>query len=225
MNLNEATFTPIEGGDATFELVDEATFDLVGPPETPTLEEQERRVQEMLEREGIASAEAAFLSGEIKYVISSNVRSIQYLWINPDGSRLEQLFVGFVDGSLYQYLDVPFEVARDMYHASSYGTAVWDLLRVRGTVYGHQFDYAIVSGNRVWHNAGDDSIARHESLPRAGEPFDNYHPALNWRGAKGMAGNPNAGVNLGKRGGSRKVAAFTPVKAAVGHIKPAGPFA
>lgn len=227
-----ARFTPhnqrnAHVNDATFTLdnshVNDATFELQPLPGVPTLDEQEQTTQEMLERDGVAAAEAAFLGGEIKYVLSSNVRSIQYLWLNPDGSSLEQLYVGFTDGSIYVYFGVPFDVARAMYGASSYGKAVWSLLRERGTVYGHQYEYALVSGGRVWYNAGDHSQARHESLPKSGEPYKGYHSSLNWRAARGTAGDPKAGVNLGKRGGSKKVSIFTPVKASLGHLKPAGP--
>lgn len=224
---NDAVFTPIPDA-ATFELVsDEATFELVTPEsEAREAEREEDAVQRMLEKEGLASAEADFLAnGSIQYVLSSNVHAIQYLWLNPDGSLLQQLYVTFKDGSLYAYYDVPIDVARQLYHASSYGKAVWDLLRQRGTVYGHQYTYALVSGARVWYDAGVHSQGRHESLPKSGEPFVGYHSEKNWKRAKGMAGNPNAGVNLNQRGGSRKVSIFTPIQAKVGHIKPSGPFA
>jgi hypothetical protein len=206
--------------------VEDAQFNLVIDEGRKTEAEEEADVKALLEREGISSAESDFLgNGTILYTISSNVFSIQYLWLNPDGSPLNQLYVAFRDGSLYAYYDVPLEVARQMYHANSYGKAVWQLLRQEGSVYGHKFAYALVSGNRVWYDAGKDSQGRHESLKKKGEPFKGYHPATNWEGAKGRAGSPTAGVNLNKRGGtSRKVQIFTPIQARTSHIPPAGPF-
>jgi hypothetical protein len=47
-------------------------------------------------------------------------------------------------GSMYAYLDVPARVFERMKRAVSKGKFVWDELRVRGTVYGHQYRYMLV---------------------------------------------------------------------------------
>ncbi len=54
-------------------------------------------------------------------------------------------------GPLYQYRNVPPEVFLKLHEAASKGAAVWDLLRIRGTLSGHQYDYALVgiTGNYV----------------------------------------------------------------------------
>src|SRR6185369_2636615 len=77
----------------------EATFELDVPPlpQPRTEEEEQQSVQEMLEREGYASAEAAFLAGNVHYVISSNVQYFQYLFLYPDGQPENELIVGFKD--------------------------------------------------------------------------------------------------------------------------------
>lgn len=49
-------------------------------------------------------------------------------------------------GPTYSYLDVPFRVYNQMREAQSKGKFVWDQLRVRGTVYGHQYQYKLVTG-------------------------------------------------------------------------------
>lgn len=211
-----ATFTPV--GPATFEPVGGATFELDVPPlpQPRTFEEDEASAQQMLEREGYASAEAAFLAGEPKYVISSNVQYFQYLFVYPDGTPENELIVGFKDGSAYLYEDVSLEEALTFYHAGSPGGAIWDNLRLRGTVFGFQKNYRLIEGNRVWHAAGADSIARHEAIPKSGEPWKGFHPATQYRGAKGAMGAKAGGIDLSKRGGSKKVAYFTPVKSKAG---------
>ncbi len=64
---------------------------------------------------------------------------------NASGSRPDR------PGPLYQYRNVPPEVFLKLHEAASKGAAVWDLLRIRGTLSGHQYDYALVgiTGNYV----------------------------------------------------------------------------
>lgn len=50
-------------------------------------------------------------------------------------------------GPLYAYFDVPVRVFQRMKLAVSKGKFVWDELRVRGTVYGHQYRYRLVQGS------------------------------------------------------------------------------
>lgn len=192
--------------DLVDDVIDLDERDLVPDLPTPMSEaDEEAAIQKMLEEQGIAADDAAFLAGEKRYVISSNVRSIQYHWTGAaSGSDDGILLVEYVDGSLYEYEPVPFGLAEDLYRAGSYGKWVWDNLRVRGTVFGYQIPYRLVTGDRVWHAAGKDSIARHQAIPKSGEPFLGYHPSMNYKGAKGVMGQKNAGVNLGKKG-SKKV--------------------
>jgi len=46
-------------------------------------------------------------------------------------------------GPLYQYFHVPLDVFLALLHADSKGKAVWDLIRIRGTVSGHRYDYTL----------------------------------------------------------------------------------
>lgn len=48
-------------------------------------------------------------------------------------------------GPTYAYYDVPIRVFVRMKLAHSKGTFVWDELRIRGTIYGHRFRYALVA--------------------------------------------------------------------------------
>lgn len=50
-------------------------------------------------------------------------------------------------GATYDYFSVPERVWKKLRAASSKGGAVWDLLRIRGTVYGHQYDYQLVAAS------------------------------------------------------------------------------
>lgn len=57
-------------------------------------------------------------------------------------------------GPLYAYLDVPVRVFRRIASAQSAGKAVWDELRIRGTIYGHQYRYMLVQGAVVPGESG-----------------------------------------------------------------------
>ena len=54
-------------------------------------------------------------------------------------------------GPMYAYLDVPERVFLRMRLANSKGKFVWDELRQRGTVYGHQYRYVLVHGQLMHH--------------------------------------------------------------------------
>lgn len=71
---------------------------------------------------------------------SSNVQAIQY---HSDDQRL---LIQYLDGSMYAYHPVSMGLAMSLYGASSKGTWVWDNLRVRGTVFGYQIPYELLSG-------------------------------------------------------------------------------
>lgn len=49
-------------------------------------------------------------------------------------------------GPMYAYYNVPPGVFTRMQQASSKGKFVWDKLRIRGTIYGHQYRYSLVQG-------------------------------------------------------------------------------
>lgn len=93
------------------------------------------------------------LTGQMIKVRSSNVHSIGYLWNDEDPAH-GTLQVRFLDhrkgregraGSGYQYFQVHPEVFIAFTKAASKGKFVWDRLRVRGTVSGHQYRYAIAT--------------------------------------------------------------------------------
>jgi hypothetical protein len=65
-------------------------------------------------------------------------------------------------GPLYDYHGVPRGVFINIRMSASKGTAIWDNLRVRGTVYGHQYDYELVAGAKslVMENFGLPSQRR-----------------------------------------------------------------
>lgn len=93
------------------------------------------------------------LTGEMINVKSSNVHSIGFIWNDADPSH-GTLQVRFLDhkkgrtgkaGAGYQYFRVHPEVFRLFIKASSKGKFVWDRLRVRGTVSGHQYRYSIAT--------------------------------------------------------------------------------
>jgi len=66
---------------------------------------------------------------------------------------LGRTVVGRTDepGPLYAYFDVPVRVFNRLVRSitSSAGKAVWDDLRIRGTVHGHQYRYSLVEGADV----------------------------------------------------------------------------
>jgi len=111
-------------------------------------------------------------------VRSSNVHSIGYEW-NPQNAQAPgNLLVRFLGGTgsnrtgkgpLYRYFDVPRNVFVAFKQASSKGKFVWDDLRVRGSMTGHQYAYDLAG-------TGDtDYVPRQVGLKRgaAGEHYLN----------------------------------------------------
>lgn len=74
---------------------------------------------------------------------SSNVHSYWYLQ-NKQILVVRYLSDGGGAGPIYHYYNVPKRVFDSMKSASSKGAFVWDTLRIRGTIFGHQYDYALV---------------------------------------------------------------------------------
>ena len=74
-------------------------------------------------------------------------------------------------GQLYAYYDVPIRVFKKLKTATSAGKAVWDLLRVRGSIDGHQYRYSLVAGVMV---AGEDGqMAMYVSRRAVGKGFQS----------------------------------------------------
>lgn len=70
----------------------------------------------------------------------------------------------FKPGPVYAYYHVPAKVFLGMLDAPSKGTFIWDELRVRGTISGHQFDYSLYS-------VRDGYVPRKATLRADGEYF------------------------------------------------------
>lgn len=94
------------------------------------------------------------MTGEMIRVQSSNVHSIGYRW-NASNPAKGTLIVRFLDssgdggksttgGPTYGYYDVKPEVFQAFRQAASKGKFVWDKLRIRGTVSGHQYQYRLI---------------------------------------------------------------------------------
>lgn len=71
-------------------------------------------------------------------VHSSNVSSFQY-FINS-----QSLLVQFHNGGVYKYSNISEQEAVYFYIAQSKGGAVWDILRIRGTLKGHKKPYVCI---------------------------------------------------------------------------------
>lgn len=93
------------------------------------------------------------LTGEMIPVQSSNVHSIGFRLDEGVRNRTGTLLIRFLGtdasghrsgpGPMYEYSDVPAELFERFRKASSKGKFVWDDIRVRGTVSGHQFPYKL----------------------------------------------------------------------------------
>ncbi len=107
---------------------------------------------------------------------SSNVHSYGYDW------RRRRLYVRFLgtsqggarigEGALYGYDGVSPKLFLDLLDASSKGTWVWDNLRIRGTISGHQFDYALRGlGEQRDGSTGGLYVPRKATIGPDGEMF------------------------------------------------------
>lgn len=90
------------------------------------------------------------ITGEMIDVQSSNVHSIGYdfNWDNPMQGTLKVRFLqgpkeSKKAGPLYFYMNVHPDVFQAFQDAVSKGKFVWDRLRIRGTVTGHQYQYKL----------------------------------------------------------------------------------
>lgn len=95
------------------------------------------------------------LTGEMIPVSSSNVHSIGYIWSDkhPEKGTLKVQYLDHDEnwkkttdgGPIYLYHDVPPRIFIAFQRAASKGKYVWDNLRIRGTVSGHQYEYELSS--------------------------------------------------------------------------------
>lgn len=120
-------------------------------PEPSRREETEPQQEEV--PEGVEQNQDGMLVEWVMTGRSSNVHSFAYEW-NPQNEREPgNLLVRFLGGDsknrsgpgpLYRYESVPRSVFVAMRLASSRGKFVWDALRIRGTVYGHQYPVELI---------------------------------------------------------------------------------
>lgn len=119
------------------------------------------------------------VTGEMIKVVSSNVYAIGFE-INTHSPVIGTLKVRFwqsegakvkgakVPGALYYYYNVPTDLFRRFQKAASKGKFVWDNLRIRGTVSGHKFDYAL-------QGIAHGYVPRKATLTAEGEIFAKRH--------------------------------------------------
>lgn len=148
-------------------------------------DEPERAVEELPELDEVD----AYLLGEWLPVTSSNVAAIRYL---PEDEALE---VEYLNGGFYRYSDIPPMMAKDFALASSPGGWVWDHLRVRGTVYGYQKPYALISGPSTYEPRWMKTLEKrllHGKIQAEGivpaAMLSNWQEALHPRGQPDNAG-------------------------------------
>lgn len=87
----------------------------------------------------------------ILYVTFRQGKPTHYEWRTnkTTGKRYRCGIKPFEQGPMYAYYDVPIIVYNRLKAAHSTGEAVWDMLRIRGSVYGHQYRYTLVEGAKL----------------------------------------------------------------------------
>lgn len=109
-------------------------------------------------------------------VRSSNVHSIGFAW-RKEG-RVGDLLVRFLGGDgkhrsgpgpLYRYKSVDRSVFDAFKRASSKGSFVWDNLRVRGTISGHEYSYELAG-------VGDDEYVPRQAGLKRGQKGEFFMP-------------------------------------------------
>ena len=131
-------------------------------------------------------------------VRSSNVHSIGWEWADGANQRTGGLLVRFLGGTgshrsgpgaMYRYRDVPRSVFDAFKRAASKGKFVWDELRVRGSISGHQYDYelAAIEGEYVPRQAvvGFRGRGGEAYVPRNFQGRRSTLPAQQVRGSGG----------------------------------------
>lgn len=99
-------------------------------------------------------------------------------------------------GPLYAYYDVPTRVYKRLTLAKSAGTAVWDDLRIRGTVWGHKFRYGLIGSPKV---AGQDGQMAHY-VPRRATKAGFRTRSLKGGGNRYVGSTLPEQLNRGERG-------------------------
>lgn len=106
-------------------------------PALGSYEEQLKRGHEQVSEDEVRD----FLFNEqLFFVNSSNVSAIQYF------PATQQMMIEYRNGSAYMYDQISSDLALKFATVHSKGSAVWDELRVRGTVYGAKKPYRKIKG-------------------------------------------------------------------------------
>ena len=183
--------------EAAERLVESAEQNKGGSVEPPSHREADRDVR-LGAQEPQPDAEAGPLIEGPILVRSSNVYSISYVWgAHGEDGNMRVRFLGgdskqrVGPGPEYEYTGVPRAVFVAFKLASSKGKEVWNQLRVRGSISGHQFPYHLVS-------TGDsDYVPRQAGLKRgmAGE----YYLQRSFQGRKSSLPERKIGSGRGRK--------------------------
>lgn len=124
-----------------------------------------------------------FLYGEMVDVVSSNVQSIQY------DREHQWLYIIFRSGAWYRYGEISPQEAESLFFAGSKGKWCWDVLRIRGTVFGfkkpYQFMEYNLGGYQPKYMQNSTWEAEHAAIPATGDIpeswlKDNSPYSLGW---------------------------------------------
>lgn len=188
---------------------------------SPTTGAGSPRKRVTIERDGQRSSYAVddpVVTGAMVRARSSNVYAYGYdieaeiLYIRfkaPDPQNPEKKLDA--EGPLYAYHHVPPQVFQRMHKASSKGNFVWDNIRIRGTVSGHRFDYALVGvtngyvPRKATMTPGGEWFLKREVRTNQGNVLHSRAAApanpLHGRGGRGGLG-PSGPTTRGPRGPS-----------------------
>ncbi len=121
---------------------------------------------------------------------SSGLLYVTFLGVNPNHSRSSS------PGATYVYFDVPTAKFNEFQQASeaSAGKAVWDYLRVRGTVWQHQHRYRLVqsSGNYIPRKATKLGFKTRQVAP-TGQP---KIPNSTWSAISRLERSPSSDIRV-----------------------------
>lgn len=131
-------------------------------------EDMRRKARWIEEQHQHMGKDQQFLYGELAYLISSNVNWTQY-----DLQR-HLLYINYHNGATYVYYEVPPNVALGLLNAPSPGGYVWDIFRVRKTVWGYKYNYAFLEyslgGYQPRYMSDEGYQKEHAAIPPSGEP-------------------------------------------------------
>lgn len=97
----------------------------------------------------------SFTKGTVSYKGSRSRHQLR----GPGGVHATGWARPFSPGARYAYYGVPPDLFQEMKDSYSRGKFVWDRLRIRGTIHGHRYRYALV-GAQVLPNAGGAYVPR-----------------------------------------------------------------